>query len=75
MGGSRAFTDLLGIHLDSRLNWKEHVNKVTFFVLWCTSCSKKIASPTIAPFKVRKLSAESLILSKLDYCNIISTHS
>ena len=50
-------TKLLGVHLDSHLDWKEHVTKLL------SSC--------YGPFKVRKQLAECLVLSKLNYCNTI----
>ena len=51
---------LLGIHLNENLKWDEHVKHLA------SSCYG-----TLAPYKLRKHLAESLILSRLDFNDII----
>ncbi|XP_068728845.1 uncharacterized protein [Montipora capricornis] len=62
-------TKLLGVHLDSHLDWKEHVTKLLSFCYGVLAVLRKIRH--LAPFKVRKQLAECLVLSKLDRCNTI----
>ena len=62
-------TKLLGIYLDSHLDWKEHVTKLLSSCYGVLAVLRKIRHR--APFKVRKQLAECLVLSKLDYCNTI----
>ena len=61
-------TKLLGVHLDSHLDWKEHVRKLLSSCYGVLAVLRKIRH--LAPFK-RKQLAECLVLSKLDYCNTI----
>ena len=59
-------TKLLGVHLDSHLDWKEHVTKLLSSCYGILAVLRKIRH--LALFKVRKQLAECLVLSKLDYC-------
>ena len=61
--------DDLGVHLDSQLDWKEHVTKLLSSCYGVLAALRKIRH--LAPFKVRKQLAQCLVLSKLDYCNTI----
>ena len=62
-------TKLLGVHLDSHLDWKEHVTKLLSSCYGVLAVLRKIRH--LAPFKVGKQLAECLVLSKLNYCNTI----
>ena len=63
-------TKLLGVYLDSHLDWKEtEVTKILSSCYGALAILRKIRH--LAPFKVRKQLAECLVLSKLDYCNTI----
>ena len=57
-------TKLLGVHLDSHLDWKEHVTKLLSSCYGVLAVLRKIRH--LAPFKVRKQLAECLVLSQLD---------
>ena len=58
---------LLGITIDKNLNWKKHIHNMTKCCYVTLNGLRKIKIYT--PLPVRKQLAESLILSKLDYCN------
>ena len=59
---------LLGVTFDEQLKWTNHVNNT---LKACYGCLKTLKIfKRFAPFKVRKLLAESLLLSKLNY-NIV----
>ena len=60
---------LLGVHLDSHLDWKEHVTKLLSSFYGILAVLRKIRH--LAPFNVSKQLVECLVLSKLDYCNTI----
>ena len=60
---------LLGLTLDQNLRWTNQVNitiKSSYSTLQVLKRFKRFT-----PFKTRKMLAESLILSKLNYCNIV----
>ena len=62
-------TKLLGVHLNENLFCDEHVKNLA------SSCYTTLASLTkikhFTPYMLRKHLAESLVLSKLDYCDIV----
>ncbi len=67
---SRVFsTKLLGIHLDQHLSWREHITNLLSSCYATLSVLRKLRN--FAPFHVRKRLVESLVLSKLDYCNVM----
>ena len=60
---------LLGVHLDENLNWKDHVINV---VKACCSTLRTLRLfKRFTPLNVRKTLAEALVLSKINYCNIV----
>ena len=65
-------TKLLGVHLNENLLWDEHVKNLASS--WA-SCYTTLASlrkiKHFTPYKLRKQLAESLVFSKLDYCDIV----
>ena len=60
---------LLGVHLNENLNWDEHVKHLASSCYGTLACLRKIKNFT--PYKLRKHLAESLILSRLDFNDII----
>ena len=67
---SRVFsTKLLGIHLDQHLSWREHITNLLSSCYANLSVLRKLRN--FAPFHVCKRLVESLVLSKLDYCNVM----
>ena len=60
---------LLGVHLNENLKWDEHVNELSKSCYGVLQTLRKLKNFT--NFKLRKQLAESLILYKLDYCQII----
>ena len=62
-------TKLLGVHLDENLLWDEHVKNLASSCYTTLASLRKIKHFT--PCKLRKHLAESLILSRLDYCDIV----
>ena len=60
---------VLGIHFDEHLKWNHQINKLL------KSCYSKLfvlrKLKRFSSFNNRKHLAESLILSKLDYCNVL----
>ena len=58
---------LLALTIDKNFNWKKHINNLTKNCYTTFSVLRKIEKYTLIP--VRKQLTESLILSKLDYCN------
>ncbi len=62
-------TKLFGIHLDQHLSWREHITNLLPSCYATLSVLRKLRN--FAPFHVRKRLVESLVLSKLDYCNVI----
>ena len=61
--------ELLGIHFDENLSWKDHVNNV---VKSCYSTLRTLRQfKRFAQLNVRKTLAESLVLSKISYCNVV----
>ena len=55
---------LLGVHISNTLRWEKHVNETASLAIL-----RKLRN--MAPFQLRKQLAESLILSKLDYCDVV----
>ena len=60
---------VLGIHFDQHLDWDIHFNKMLKSAYSKLYQLRKLRR--FAPFKLRKHLAESLILSKIDYCNVL----
>ncbi|MEO0688453.1 MAG: reverse transcriptase domain-containing protein, partial [Cyanobacteria bacterium J06649_11] len=60
---------LLGVTFDESLNWSEQINNI---LKSCYGTLRKLKNfQRSSPFKVRKSLAEALILSKLNYCNVV----
>ena len=60
---------LLGVTFDKNLNWSDHINNTLQSCYGTLRTLKNFKRFT--PFKVRKTLAEALILSKLNYCNVV----
>ena len=60
---------LLGVTFDENLNWSDHINNTLQSCYGTLRTLKNFKRFT--PFKVRKTLAEALILSKLNYCNVV----
>ena len=60
---------ILGVYFNQHLTWANHVNFVTR-TCYATLRSLRIFRRT-ADFNLRKTLAESLILSRLNYCNVL----
>ena len=60
---------LLGVHFRQHLNWDEHVQAT------CKSCYGTVQIirklKNFAGYRLRKHLVESLVLSKLDYCDTV----
>ena len=60
---------LLGVTFDQNLSWTSHIiniTKASYGILRVLKTFKRFT-----PFKVRKSLAESLVLSRLNYCNVV----
>jgi hypothetical protein len=62
-------TKILGVNFQEQLCWDNHINEVTKSCYATLSVLRKIKKLT--PFSVRKQLCESLVLSKLQYCNTV----
>ncbi|RMX45115.1 hypothetical protein pdam_00025340 [Pocillopora damicornis] len=62
-------TKLLGVYLNKNLLWDEHVKNLASSCYTTLASLRKIKHFT--PYKLQKHLAESLILSRLDYCDIV----
>ena len=60
---------LLGITIDQNLTWTDQINNLVKTLYSKLQVLKRFKRFT--PYKTKKTLAESLILSKLNYCNII----
>ena len=60
---------LLGIVFDENLTWNEQINRITKSSYATLRAIRKFGRFT--PFHVRKSLAEALILSKLNYGNVV----
>ena len=59
----------LGIHFDENLSWKDHINNV---VKSCYGPLRILRQfKCFAPFNVCKILAETLVLYKISYCNVV----
>ena len=58
---------ILGVHIDEHLQWNIHITKI---IKSCHAKFKQLSQiKRCSECKLRKQLAESMILSKLDYCN------
>ena len=62
-------TKILGVNFQQQLNWDSQVNEITRSCYGVLRTLHKIKR--ITPFKIRKHLSESLVLSKIDYCNSV----
>ena len=62
-------TKILGVNFQQQLNWDSQVNEITRSCDGVLRTLRKIKR--ITPFKIRKHLSESLVLSKIDYCNSV----
>ena len=62
-------TKILGVNFQQQLNWDCEVNEITRSCYGVLRTLRKIKRITL--FKIRKHSSESLVLSKIDYCNSV----
>ena len=60
---------LLGVQLQQNLQWEEHINSISRSCYNTLCTLRKIKNFT--DFKLRKYLAQSLILSKIDYCDTV----
>ena len=60
---------LLGVHFGNTLRWEKHVNEIVSSCYASLAILRKLRN--MAPFQLRKQLVESLILSKLDYCDVV----
>ena len=60
---------ILGVHFNEHLGWKDHINIIS------KSCFATIRSLKLfknsASWQIRKSLVESLVLSKMNYCNVL----
>ena len=60
---------VLGVYFNQHLSWNHHVNTI---IKSCYATLKSLKSfRKTADFKLRKSLVQSLILSKIDYCNVL----
>ena len=64
-------TKLLGVQFDNHSSWKQHFSKVLASCYGSLCVLRKVRY--LAPIAVRRQLVESLILSKLDYCDSVSS--
>ena len=62
-------TKLLGVHINQHLTWEDHITNTLSSCYGTLSVLRKIKN--FAPLLIRKHIVESLVLSKLDYCNAV----
>ena len=62
-------TILLGIHFDENLSWKDHVNNVVKSCYGTLRILRQLKHFT--PLNLRKTLAETLVLSKISYYNVV----
>ena len=60
---------LLGVHLSNNFRWDKHINETVSSCYASLAILRKLRN--MAPFDLRKRLAETLILSKLDYCDLV----
>ena len=60
---------LLGVHFGNTLRWEKHVNEIVSSCYASLAILRKLRN--MAPFQLRKQLVESVILSKLDYCDLV----
>ena len=60
---------LLGVHIDEHLKWDEHISHLLKSCYGVLRTLRKLKNFT--EFKLRKQLAETLIISKLDYCDVV----
>jgi len=64
-----AVSTLLGVHLDSNLKWDSHINNLLKSCYGTLRTLRKLKNFT--DFKLRKYLVETLILSKVNYCDTV----
>ena len=62
-------TKILGIQFQQNLKWNDHINKL--IKSSCATLRTLRLFKRFTPFSVRKTLAESLVLSKINYCNVV----
>ena len=62
-------TKLLGVHIDSNLKWEFHISSILKSCYATLRNLRKIRNFT--DFELRKYLVETLILSKISYCDIV----
>ena len=62
-------TKLLGVHFDENLSWKGHVNNVVKPCYGTLQIRRQFKRFTL--LNARKTLAETLVLSKISYCNVM----
>ena len=62
---------LLGVTINEHLKWENHIKKITSSCYGTLSILKKLKN--VAPFRLRKQLAESLVLTKIDYGDQVYT--
>lgn len=64
---------LLGVHFDEHLAWDTHLNQLLKSTYCKLSVLRKLKHS--APQYLRKQLAETLLLSRLDYCNVVFSNA
>lgn len=59
----------MGVYLDQELTWQEHITNLLSSCYGALAVLRKLKN--FSPYHIRKLLVESLILSKLNYCNVV----
>lgn len=65
----KTYVKLLGVYLDHNLTWSTHINEIIKSSQGTLRALRKFSRFT--PFHVRKTLAETMILSKLNYSNVV----
>ena len=65
----KANVKLLGVIFDQHLTWIDQINNIIRSIQGTLRVLRKFSRFT--PMKVRKTLAEALILSKINYCNVV----
>ena len=62
-----SITKVLGTYFQENMKWEEHVKQLTISCYGILRCLRKIKN--FADFRLKRQLAESLVLTKLDYCD------